>query len=64
MRDEEKSMLHSNRGLAYLKDDLLDEAIDEFKTSLSYAPNNIEALVNLATALNVKVKYFYHRCGK
>jgi len=54
MRDEEKSTIHEARGLAYLKDGLLDKAIEEFKTSLSYASDNIDALVNLGTALAKK----------
>ena len=54
MRDEEKSLIHSKRGLAYLKDGLIDKAIEEFEISLNYAPDNIGAIVNLGTALQQK----------
>lgn len=54
MRDEEKSKIHADRGLAFTKDGLWDKAIDEFKVALGYAPDNISALTNLATALKQK----------
>lgn len=54
MRDEEKSTIHAERGFAYLKDRLLDNAIEELKLSLSYAPDNMNALINLGTALQQK----------
>lgn len=57
MRDEKKSMLHAESGRAYLKNGLLDEAIVEFKASLSFAPDNLGASVNLATALKQKKSF-------
>jgi tetratricopeptide (TPR) repeat protein len=46
--NREKAIYHYNLAVAYTRAELYDEAIDEYKESLSYNQNNPEAYYNLA----------------
>jgi tetratricopeptide (TPR) repeat protein len=49
-----KRNLHHDRGVSYLKQRLLDQAITEFRTTLDLAPAYGPGVLNLATAYELK----------